>query len=258
MTTETPINKGHSPRTRGRNAPAPAIVWFSCGATSAVATKLAAEKFRELRIIYIDTGAEHPDNKRFLRECEKWLHHDIEIRKSERFHNPIEVFHSRKFLNSPYGAPCTLELKKKVRWRIEDELTEWSAQIFGFDASERKRFDRFREQYPNAKAEAPLIDKSLSKEDCLAILIKAGIEIPKMYRLGFHNNNCIGCVKGGRGYWSHIRRHFPEVFEEMAKLERTLGHSCISDCYLDELPEYDLPPIVPSCSLFCDPDFMDI
>ena len=24
-----------------------------------------------------------------------------------------------------------------------------------------------------------------------------GIEIPVMYRLGYNNNNCVGCVKGG-------------------------------------------------------------
>ena len=36
---------------------------------------------------------------------------------------------------------------------------------------------------------------------------------PLMYDLGYPNNNCIGCVKGGMGYWNHIRKDFPEVFE---------------------------------------------
>jgi len=41
-----------------------------------------------------------------------------------------------------------------------------------------------------------LIDNDLSKENCLAIIDRAGIEIPMMYKLGYNNNNCIGCVKG--------------------------------------------------------------
>lgn len=258
MITKTPLFKGNPPRTRGRNAGAPAIAWFSCGVTSAVATKLAIAKFETIRIIYIDTGGEHSDSIRFLHDCEKWIDHEVEIWKSDKFSDPFDVFESKRFLNSPYGAPCTYELKKKVRWRIEDEIKLWQAQIFGFDCSEIKRFTRFREQNPNTKAIAPLIERNLSKSDCMSLLARAGIELPAMYRLGFHNNNCVGCVKGGKGYWAHVRKHFPDIFDRMSKLERELNHSCIKDVYLDELGEYDLPPIVPSCSLFCDPDFMDI
>jgi hypothetical protein len=62
-----------------------------------------------------------------------------------------------------------------------------------------------------------------------------GIEVPAMYKLGFNNNNCIGCVKGGAGYWNQIRKHFPEQFDRMAKIEREVGHSCIKGQFLDEL-----------------------
>ncbi|CAK7024888.1 MAG: hypothetical protein EUB_02291 [Eubacterium sp.] len=53
--------------------------------------------------------------------------------------------------------------------------------------------------------------------------------------MGYPNNNCIGCVKGGMGYWNMIRKDFPEVFSRMAKLERDIRHSCIKNCFLDEL-----------------------
>ena len=32
--------------------------------------------------------------------------------------------------------------------------------------------------------------------------------------MGYNNNNCIGCIKGGMGYWNKIRVDFPEVFEK--------------------------------------------
>lgn len=234
------------------------ICWFSCGVTSAVATKIVIQKGYDVRIMYIDTHSEHPDSQRFLHDCENWFGRKVEVYCSEEYHNHFNVIERKKCINTPYGAPCTLELKKRVRWRIEDDVRKWDAQVFGYDVSERQRAIRFRQQYPKAKAIYPLIDAQLTKEDCMALLRKANIEIPMMYRLGFHNNNCIGCVKGKTGYWTKIKSEFPEVFERMAKLERKLGHTCINGVFLDEMKPVDMPPLVESCSLFCDPDFLDI
>ena len=75
-----------------------------------------------------------------------------------------------------------------------------------------------------------------------------------MYDLGYRNNNCIGCVKGGMGYWNKIRIDFPEVFERMAKLEREIGHSCINGIFLDELEPGRgrmEDEIIPDCSVMC-------
>ena len=57
----------------------------------------------------------------------------------------------------------------------------------------------------------------------MEILTDAKIAVPKMYELGYRNNNCIGCVKGGIGYWNMIRKDFPEVFERMSDMEQRLG-----------------------------------
>jgi hypothetical protein len=46
-----------------------------------------------------------------------------------------------------------------------------------------------------------------------------------MYRLGYKNANCIGCVKGGEGYWNKVRRDFPEQFEELARVQELIGPS---------------------------------
>ena len=75
-----------------------------------------------------------------------------------------------------------------------------------------------------------------------------------MYDLGYPNNNCIGCVKGGMGYWNRIRRDFPEVFERMAGIEREIGHSCINGVYLDELEPNRgnmNTEVFPECSFAC-------
>lgn len=204
------------------------IVWFSCGAASAVTAFLNPDA----ELVYCDTGGEHEDNKRFLRDCEIWLSRKVTVLKNKDFIDHFDVIIKTGYVNGISGARCTVELKKKLRF--EFERTD-DVQIFGYTVDERHRADRFLKAYPEVNAKFPLIDKNLTKENCLGVLKAAKIKIPEMYLLGFNNNNCIGCVKGGMGYWNHIRKHFPEKFSQMAKIEREVGRSCIKNVWLDEL-----------------------
>lgn len=231
------------------------LAWFSAGAASAVATKLTLTEDAPVVVAYIDPGSEHPDNERFLADCEQWFGHPIERHKSDTYEDTWQVWEERRFLIGPRGALCTTELKRKVRARVEhpDDI-----QVFGYTAEEEHRADRFREQNPGVTLATPLIDRGLTKEDCLAIIERADIELPTMYRLGFRNNNCVGCPKGGMGYWNHIRRHFPDTFDRMARLERELDHSVNKDedgpVFLDELNSSrgDVhTEAMPECSLLC-------
>lgn len=238
----------------------PIIAWFSCGATSAIATMLALREYPNVLIYRIVTGSEHPDNERFMKECEeKLFHQQIRVERSKKYTNVFDVVTKKRFINSPFGASCTFELKKQVRYKIEDDIKCWKGQIYGFDTAERKRAQRFIEQYPATKPLFPLIEHNLSKEDCLAIIANLGIQLPTMYQLGYNNNNCVGCVKGGKGYWNMIRKDFPLIFNQMANIERQIGHSCIKDCFLDELPTTSgrKPGIIPECSIFCALEFLN-
>jgi hypothetical protein len=79
-----------------------------------------------------------------------------------------------------------------------------------------------------------------------------------MYKLGYKNNNCIGCVKGGMGYWNKVRRDFPAVFDHMAQLEREVGNSIFykhgKHLWLDELPPnagHHEDERLPECGVLC-------
>lgn len=233
------------------------LVWVSAGAASAVAAKLdlADHPDAERWHAYTDPGSEHPDNLRFLEDLERWLGWPVERLRSEKYRDTWDVWRKRRFLNGPSGALCTVELKKKLRFALQrpDDI-----QVFGYCVEEVGRAERFREQNPEVDLVCPLIDHGLTKSDCLALIERAGIELPAMYQLGYRNNNCIGCPKGGIGYWNKIRRDFPEVFEEMAGLEREIGATCTRDAagpvWLDELdPERGSHADEPSfeCSLLC-------
>lgn len=230
------------------------ICWFSAGAASAVATKLAMKE-TDVQIVYTNPGSEHPDNQRFIKDCERWFGQPIIQLKSERYENTWDVWEKTRFLVGPTGARCTAELKKRLRHKFErpDDI-----QVFGYTAEEKHRADRFIEQNPGVTLKTPLIERSLTKDDCLAIIDRAGIDMPAMYQLGYRNNNCVGCVKGGMGYWNKLRIDFPEVFDRMSNLERTLGNTVLRDdkgpVWLDELDSsrgnMDKEPNF-ECSLTC-------
>ena len=235
------------------------VVWFSCGAASAVAAKLCLAQYSgeyEIAIARCVVANEHPDNDRFAADCEQWLGQEILSLKSEKYADCWEVWERRKFLVSPQGAPCTEAMKKSVRRSFE--CAWWpDLQAYGYTVEERERASRFCAHNPDVELVTPLIDGMLTKSDCLSMIERAGIDLPAMYRLGFNNNNCVGCVKGGKGYWNRIRRVFPDVFERMAQLERSLGATIFrtddAPLYLDELPADAGRHVEPEidCSLFC-------
>ena len=243
------------------------IAWFSCGATSAVACKIALSLYKNVRIVYIETHSGHPDNERFIKDCERWYGQPVERICSAKFRNVEDVLIRKAYINGPHGAACTLLLKKNVRYQFEDSIKEWDGQVFGFDYCEREinRAIRFRQQNPKTKPLFPLIERTISKQDALGMLMKSGIELPAMYRLGYNNNNCIGCVKGGIGYWNKIRHDFPDKFQRMAKIERLVGATCLKDkdgrIWLDELDPNrgdTMTTLIPDCSLFCAIEFENI
>lgn len=229
------------------------LAWFSCGAASAVACKLTPEA----EPVYCVTGSEHPDNKAFLWECQEWFERDITIISNPEWNNTWDVWKKRRYLAGVDGAPCTTELKviPRLAYQRPDDV-----HVFGYtaDGSDVTRAARLRANYPEMEIRTPLIDRGLTKAACLDIVRRADLTLPAMYALGFHNNNCIPCVKAtSPAYWALVRKQFPEKFDRMAKLSRHLDvRLCrIGDerRFIDEIP-LDHPttnPIQPSCDFLC-------
>ena len=215
------------------------ISWFSCGAASAVATLLAKEKYGDqLEPVYCRVENEHPDSLRFMRDFEEKTGVRVKTIRNEKHEGDIhDVFLKRGFLkDTKGGAPCTMVLKKDMRKAYQRPN---DIQVFGYTTEEQHRIDRFIDANNDVNADFILADAGVTKKDCYARVVGLGIELPAMYRLGYNNNNCIGCVKGGMGYWNRIRKDFPEAFDKMARTERIIGHAVNKDkngaVYLDEL-----------------------
>lgn len=239
-------------------------VWFSCGAASAVAAKLTLRDYagyNKISILNNPIKEEHEDNQRFLRDCVRWLNYPIEHVRSSKYPKQScqDVWEDRKYMSGPSGAPCTMILKKQARQEWE-EVNKPDYTVLGFTYEEQKRAERFRITERDTLL-TPLIDERLTKQDCFDIIQGAGIDLPYIYKLGYPNANCIGCVKAGSAtYWNLVRRTFPEVFEARSKLSREIGARLVyykgERVFLDELPEdatgrplkdYDF-----DCGIFCE------
>jgi len=98
------------------------VVWFSCGAASAVAAKRTIEKYGKtnpIRIVNNPILEEDEDNQRFLKDIEKWLNHPIEFAVNSKYPKASikEVFDDQNFMTNVGGlAYCTLELKQRARF----------------------------------------------------------------------------------------------------------------------------------------------
>lgn len=232
------------------------VSWLSAGVSSFIASYLVRNMVDNF--VYIDISDQHPDSIRFIRDCEKLLPKPVEVISSTEYNSVDSAIRSAgvvRMVRTGF-APCTNFLKKRVRkqWEYNHPDCDF-VYVWGFDCSERSRAERLVDAMPLYQHIFPLIDNNLSKEDCHALLYKLGVKRPIMYDLGYQNNNCVGCVKGGAGYWNRIRVDFPDVFRSRACLERDIGSRCLKDYWLDELPEgvgrfsEDIPE---DCGIFCE------
>ena len=196
---------------------------FSCGAASAVATKLILAEYQAENVLIVNAfiKEEHPDNRRFLADCEKWFSHPISVLRDVKYGASVdEVWRKRRYMKNKFVAPCSEALKRNMLATITQP---GDVNVLGFTSEEVNRFDRLCDLFPAETFRAPLIERNLCKGDCLAMVERAGIELPMMYRLGYDNANCIGCPKGGQAYWQNIREDFPERFVKIRAIQESLG-----------------------------------
>lgn len=237
-------------------------VWFSCGAASAVAAKLTVEKYGKKNNILIVNNPvieEHPDNPRFLKDVEKWIGLKIISASNKNYlsNSAIDVWDKRKYMSGTKGAPCTVELKKEARKQFETSH-KIDFHVLGFTVDEKDRHERFV-KYERSNVIPILIDANKTKGDCFNFITESGIDLPFIYKLGFPNANCIGCVKStSPTYWNLVREKFPEVFQQRCEQSRKIKCRLVrvkgKRKFLDELLITDKGRKIkmPECGIFCE------
>jgi hypothetical protein len=240
------------------------VVWFSCGAASAVAWKLTQEKYGSTcNVVAVNNpvAEEDPDNRRFAKDVAAWVGGTL-----VEWSNPAwptnsaeDVWAKRRAMSFPGGAPCTVELKKRARQSYEaSHQVDW--HVLGFTSEELGRYERFILS-ERSNVLPVLIDANISKAECFEIVSAAGLQLPAVYHRGYPNANCLGCVKAtSPTYWNHVRNVDPEVFERRAAQSRELGVRLARHkgerVFLDELPAdavgQSMKTMQTECGIFCE------
>lgn len=236
------------------------VVWFSCGAASAIAVRETIKRYGDIcEIVVVNNPIkeEDEDNQRFLKDIENWLGIKIQSAINSKYPSCscVEVWDDQQFMNNAKGlAYCTLELKQRARfeWEVKNRM-DWT--IMGYTKEEHKRFDRFVLKRPSVH-----ILQNITKAECFMEIMNAGILLPRPYLLGMPNANCKGCIKATSAtYWNHVRKVYPDDFKQRAEQSRAIGARLVrvkgKRIFLDELdpmakgrPMKDLNF---ECGIFC-------
>lgn len=202
------------------------IVLFSGGLGSYFTVKRLIAKDiskEDIILLFTDTKMEDEDLYRFLDAAEKYL--GIEITRLADGRDIWQVFHDVKYLGNSRLDPCSRILKRELSRKFIHQFSPNECIIYlGFDWTEINRFEKARKAWLPYKIESPMCEPPyVDKEQMKLDIIKDGIELPRLYKMGFAHNNCGGgCVKAGKGHFAKLLDEMPERFAEWERHEKEM------------------------------------
>lgn len=203
------------------------VVMFSGGLGSwATAKRVAAKHGTDhLTLLFSDTLMEDEDLYRFIDEAADNV--GGRLVKITEGRTPWEVFFDVRYLGNTRIDPCSRILKREFLRRYLTENYDPSTTVvyLGIDWTEMHRFDNAAARWAPWHVEAPLCEKPYRmKQEFIRDIADAGIELPRLYKMGFQHNNCGGaCVKAGQGSWAILYRAMPERYEYHERQEEALS-----------------------------------
>ena len=190
---------------------------FSGGVGSWYTAKRLAETVdpADITLLFSDTLMEDEDLYRFLEEAATDVQGATLIRETEG-RDPWQVFFDARFLGNHRIDPCSRILKRELlrKW-IDNNCDPANTVIYiGIDWTEAHRFERAKGYWHPWEVKAPLCDPPYADKrvqfDALKI---AGIELPRLYKMGFPHNNCGGfCIKAGQAHFKLLLETMPERY----------------------------------------------
>lgn len=199
------------------------LIFFSGGKASYVAAKRVIKRYgrENTTLLFCDTKIEDADLYRFMADCETVLQHPVVKIADGR--TPWEVYKDARYIGGSRGARCSIELKRELsrKW-IAENCEPDTTLHFGIDFWEKERTVGIDRQWQQYKTDYPLMWKPwITSKDIDQVLQDDGIEVPRLYKLGFSHNNCGGfCVKAGQGHFANLLRVLPDKYAECEKLEQ--------------------------------------
>jgi 3'-phosphoadenosine 5'-phosphosulfate sulfotransferase (PAPS reductase)/FAD synthetase len=199
------------------------IVSLSGGVSSAVAANRVIERYGKEKVLlwFADTSWEDEDLYRFLDDLQSYWGMTAFYYQEGR--NPLQVAQDEHIIPNQRLAPCTFRLKIQPFVRYLATQPKPVTIHLGLDWTETHRMDAPRKRYEELEGvlvDFPLMWEPIETRSYHEIVRSWGIEIPRLYTMGFPHNNCGGrCVKQGVAEWKRLRRFMPERFAEVKEWE---------------------------------------
>lgn len=122
------------------------------------------------------------------------------------------------------GAPgnrnCTADFKIKVvdRWLREHGAKEEGAEVaIGISLDEFQRMKpNMDKSTPWKENRFPLIDLRMSRQDCMSVIVKAGLSVPP-------KSSCWYCPFHSISKWQEMRTNEPDLFQRSVDLEKIIN-----------------------------------
>jgi len=212
------------------------IVFYSGGIGSYFTAKRVIDKVgsEDVELLFTDTLIEDEDLYRFIEESAMKL--GVKLVKIADGRTPWEVAKDVRFIPNSRIAQCSHILKQKTaeKYIKENYSPDDCILYLGIDWTEEHRKKAPIKNWSPYKVEFPMTKKPyLAKGEMLRILKEEdGIEIPRLYKLGFSHNNCGGfCFRAGIAHFKNLLEQMPERYDEHAKKEEEIR---------DYLERYDI------------------
>lgn len=207
------------------------IVSFSGGIGSFCVLKRCVNLFdqRDIMIVFMDTKFEDEDLYRFNTDVFNYIRKNypkIPIIELCDGRTPVDIgLESNIVLNNRLPL-CSKKLKSALfrKWLKSNHILPDDAVIhIGIDAGETRRCPGIDRNYKHPVRYLLVEENIKNKAEMLKECADWGIEIPKLYKLGFDHNNCGGrCFRAGMKHFRLLNEVLPHRFIEMCQIEDKL------------------------------------
>lgn len=192
------------------------IVFESGGIGSFMVTERVIQKHGKENVIrlFTDTLIEDEDLYRFQEDASKYF--GVTLTRVADGRDPWEVFRDVRWIGNSRIAQCSHILKQEAasKWIKANYKPDECVLYLGIDWTEEHRTAAPTKNWHPYKVEFPLCEEPyITKPEMLAHLGTIGIEIPRLYTLGFAHNNCGGfCVRAGQGHFINLLKTMPDRY----------------------------------------------
>jgi len=204
-------------------------VMFSGGAASWYTAKRVRDTIlngdsSNMLLLFADTKTEDEDLYRFIKEAADDIGCSYLCLADGR--DIWQIFNDVKFLGNSMIDPCSRILKRQLikSWLYRNMHPDTTEIYIGMDYSEGQRFERAKNFWGKWRIHAPLLDKPyMDKNAMFAEMEQAGIDVPRLYEMGFPHNNCGGfCVKAGKSQFKLLWEKMPDRYAYHERKEQEI------------------------------------